>query len=345
MLLSKIIEVLDIAYPDHYDDLDIGALTAPSHAAENDIVFLSNVKFLDAVQTCRARFVIVKQGVDIPDKTCLAVKDPYVGYAKIAQLFEDTSPLFGKGISSSSTIATSASIDPSASVGPGTVIGDNVSIAADSIIAAGCIIERGTSIGSNCRIDSGVVIRYNTSIKNNVIIQSGAIIGSDGFGNARENDIFIRIPAFGNVVIEDNAEVGANCTIDRGNFEPTIIGSGVKLDNLIHIAHNVTIGENTAMAAQTGISGSTAIGKRVIIAGQVGSVGHISIGDDSFIGAKSGISKNVAPSAKITGYPARDLMTMRRIEAAEAHLPSLLKEFKSLKKELHELKQSINKDQ
>jgi UDP-3-O-[3-hydroxymyristoyl] glucosamine N-acyltransferase len=186
-----------------------------------------------------------------------------------------------------------------------------------------------------------VVIRYDSVIGDRVVIQSGAVIGSDGFGNAREKGVFIRIPAFGNVIIGDDADIGANTTIDRGNFEPTIIGNGVKLDNLIHIAHNVVVGDHTAMAAQTGISGSTRIGKRVLIAGQVGSVGHIEIGDDSFIGAKAGISKSVPAGAKITGYPARDLMTMRRIEAAQQELPRLLKEIKTLKKQVAALENVV----
>ena len=345
MLLSKIAETLGIPIPDQCTDCEIGALCSPESANENDIVFLSNPKFAAAVETCNARFVIVKNGQTLPGKICLEIRDPYVGYAKVAQLFEDTNPLFGEGFSESAIIDPSAVIHESTSIGPGSVIGANVTIGAATRIGAKCIIEKECKIGNGCRIDSGVVIRYGCSIGNYVIIQSGAVIGSDGFGNALENSVFIRIPPFGTVIIEDNAEIGANCTIDRGNFEPTVIGNGVKLDNIIHIAHNVTIGENSAIAAQTGISGSTTVGKRVIIAGQVGFVGHINIGDDSFIGAKAGVSKSVDPGSKITGYPARDLMTMRRIEAAQQSLPELLKDMRKLKKELAELRTQLGHDQ
>jgi UDP-3-O-[3-hydroxymyristoyl] glucosamine N-acyltransferase len=317
-------------------------LLSPENAGENDIVFLSNPKYRSSIEASKARYVIVKTGIVFDNKVNLEVPDPYVGYARVAQLYEDRSPVFGKGISPAAIIDPSAEIDPSVAVGPGTVIGAAVKIAAGTRIDARCVIEKGCSIGSDCRIDSGAVIRYNSIIGNRVIIQSGAIIGSDGFGNARENNIFIRIPAFGNVIIEDDADIGANTTVDRGNFEPTIIGKGVKLDNLIQVAHNVTIGEHSAIAAQTGISGSTRIGKRVIIGGQAGFVGHIDIGDDSFIGAKSGVSKTIEPGSKITGYPARDLMTMRRIEAAEQSLPDLLKEVKRLKKQMESLQKSIN---
>jgi len=171
-----------------------------------------------------------------------------------------------------------------------------------------------------------------------VIIQSGAVIGSEGFGNARENNRYLRIPCFGTVVIEDDVEIGAGTTIDRGNFEPTVIRRGAKLDNLIHIAHNVTIGADTAIAAQTGIAGSTAIGDRVIIAGQAGLTGHIEVGDDAFIAAKAGVAKSVKPGEKITGYPARDIMTIRRIEACQTKLPEVLKEVRRLRREIETLK-------
>lgn len=341
MLLSHIVKVLNIAFPEGCEDADINSLQSPHHAKENDITFLSDKKYLQSIIDSLSRFVVVRDGVTIPDKVCLEVPDPYVGYAKIGQIFENKVPHFGTGISPHSIVDPTAVIHSSSSVGPGTIIGAHVIIGSETVIEARCVIENDTHVGNNCRIDSGVTIRYKTTIGNDVIIQSGAVIGSDGFGNARENNTFIRIPPFGNVIIEDNAEIGANTTIDRGNFEPTIIGKGVKLDNLIHVAHNVIINEHTAIAAQTGISGSTTIGKRTIIAGQVGFVGHITVGDDSFIGAKAGVSKDVPPAAKITGYPARDIMTMRRIEASQNKLPELLKEIKKLKTELSDIKSSI----
>lgn len=338
MLLSKIADVIGAQLPQNFKDIEIGSIRSPEHASDNDITFLSNSKYRAGVEESKSPAVIVKNGEAVPGKINLEVADPYVGYARTAQLFENTEPVFGEGVSNLAFIDLTAKIHPTVSIGPGSIVGAGVVIGEHCRIGARCVIEKDTLIGDHCRIDSGVVIRWETVIGRRVIIQSGAVIGSDGFGNAREKGIFIRIPCFGNVVIEDDADIGAGTTIDRGNFEPTIIGRGVKLDNLIHVAHNVVIGENTAIAAQTGISGSTVIGKRVIIAGQVGFVGHIEIGDDAFVGAKSGVSKSVDPGAKITGYPARDLMTMRRIEAAESQLPSLLKEIKQLRNELDELK-------
>ncbi len=336
-----IAETLGVLLPEGMGEENIKTIASPESADKDDIVFLADSRFRAAVEASRAEFVIVKRGERIRNKTCLEVDDPYVGYAKVAQLFEDRSPVFNEGISEDAVIDPTAKIDKTVSVGPGTVIGANVIIGQYCRIGACCVIEKQCTIGDHCRIDSGAVVRYGTVIGNRVIIQSGAIIGSDGFGNARENGKFIRIPAFGNVVIHDDAEIGANTTIDRGNFSATIIGKGVKLDNLIHVAHNVIIDEHTAIAAQTGISGSTRIGKRVLIGGQAGFVGHIEIGDDSFIGAKAGVSKSVEAGAKITGYPARDLMTMRRIEASLQELPRLLKEIKELQNKVNELQERV----
>ncbi|MFP4164420.1 MAG: UDP-3-O-(3-hydroxymyristoyl)glucosamine N-acyltransferase [Chitinispirillaceae bacterium] len=340
MQLSEIASRIGTSLPSGAQDRDIEAISSPEKASSSDITFLSNPKYREKVQESVAAAVIVKKGECIPGKICLEVDDPYVGYARTAQLFEDISPLFGEGISPEASVDSSAVIESCCSIGPGTVVGPDVVIAEQCRIGANCVIERGSRIGSHSRIDSGVVVRWGSRIGARVTVQSGAIIGSDGFGNAREKGEFIRIPAFGVVIIEDDADIGAGTTIDRGNFESTVISRGVKLDNLIHVAHNVSIGDNTAIAAQTGISGSTRIGKRVIIAGQVGFVGHIDIGDDAFVGAKAGVSKSVEPAAKITGYPARDLMTMRRIEAAQAQLPQLMKELKRLRKEVDTLKKA-----
>jgi UDP-3-O-[3-hydroxymyristoyl] glucosamine N-acyltransferase len=324
--LSTIAGTLGISLPAGTEDAEIEALQSPELAGEQDIVFLADQRLSAAIEASRAGFVIVKRGQHFHNKVCFEVDDPYVGYAKVAQLFEDRSPCFGEGISSAVIVDPTATVDKTAAIGPGTVVGASVLIGEHCRIGARCVIEKGCTLGADCRIDSGAIIRY------------GTVVGSDGFGNARERGVFIRIPAFGNVVIGDDAEIGANTTIDRGNFAATVVGKGVKLDNLIHVAHNVMIDEHTAIAAQTGISGSTRIGKRVLIGGQAGFAGHIDIGDDAFVGAKAGVSKSIEAGAKITGYPARDLMAMRRIEAAEQELPQLIREVKALKKQVEALR-------
>ena len=338
MKLSEIATLLKCSIPDEMAGKEITAVTSVDLADDTSITFLSDTKFKDVAASSNASAIIVKKGMQISGKINLEVDDPYVGYAKVAQLFEDTTPLFDGPVHPSAVITPSARIDPSVFIGPGSVIGKECLIEENTIISARCVIEKNSKIGSNCRIDSGAIIRRDTVIGNRVIIQSGAVIGSEGFGNAMEEGKFVRIPCFGNVVIEDEAEIGANVTIDRGNFKPTVIRRGARIDNLVQIAHNVEVGEDSAIAAQTGISGSTKVGKGVLIAGQAGFVGHIEIGDGAFVGAKAGVSKSVKPGEKITGYPARDLMKTRRIEAAQLYLPEMRRELKKIREEIDELK-------
>jgi UDP-3-O-[3-hydroxymyristoyl] glucosamine N-acyltransferase len=336
--LSLIAKTLGTNLPEGIVDREVDGIASPQSADEHQVTFCAKADFVSAVKASRCAAVIVRRGERIPGKVCIETDDPYVGYAKVARSFEDVRPLWGEGIARSAIVDPTARICSGTSLGPFAVVGANVSIGERSRIGAHCIVEKDVSIGADCRLDSGTVVRYGTKVGNRVIIQSGTVIGSDGFGNARENKKFIRIPCFGNVVIEDDVDIGACCTIDRGNFESTLIRRGAKLDNLVHVAHNVVIGEDSAIAAQTGISGSTMIGNRVLIGGQAGFVGHLEIGDDSFVGAKAGVSKDVKAGENITGYPARDIMTLRRIEAAGTRLPALLKEVKQLRKDIEALK-------
>lgn len=338
MKLSEIARLLKCSIPDDAAGREVTAITSVDEADDDSITFLSDVKFKDTAESCNAAAIIVRKGNAISGKINLEVDDPYLGYAKVAQLFEDRTPLFEGPVHPSAVIDPSARIDPSVYIGPGSVVGKDCQIGEKTVIGARCVIENNSRIGTDCRIDSGAIIRRNSIIGNRVIIQSGAVIGSEGFGNALEGTKFVRIPCFGNVVIEDEAEIGANVTIDRGNFRATIIRRGARIDNLVQIAHNVEVGEDSAIAAQTGISGSTRVGKSVLIAGQAGFVGHIEIGDGAFVGAKAGVSKNVKPGEKITGYPARDLMKTRRIEAAQLYLPEMRRELKKMQEEIKKLK-------
>jgi UDP-3-O-[3-hydroxymyristoyl] glucosamine N-acyltransferase len=336
--LSEIAGSLGCMMPQGAGDVEISRISSPEDADNHSITFVADPRYRAAVEGCAAIAVLVKKGASIPGKLCLEVNDPYCAFAKVGQLFEDTAPLFDGPIHSTACVHPSAAIHETAWVGPYSVIGNGCTIGEGTVIGAHCVIENGTTVGSRCRIDSGVIIRRECRIADRVIIQSCAVIGSEGFGNARENGVWIRIPSFGNVIIEEGAEIGAGTMVDRGALGSTIIARGVKIDNLCHIAHNVEIGEDCGICAQTGISGSTKLGKRVGMYGQVGTVGHITIGDDAVIGAKAGVSGNVEPKAFITGYPARDIMTMRRIEAAQHKLPELLKEVRRLRKEIEALK-------
>ncbi|HUI93441.1 MAG TPA: UDP-3-O-(3-hydroxymyristoyl)glucosamine N-acyltransferase [Chitinivibrionales bacterium] len=340
MELERIAQLLGCGLDGRHRGIVIERIADPQDADGRSITFVSSPKYLPFAEQSQAKVVIVAKGKPVAGKVCLEVDDPYAGFAKVAQLFEDRSPLFDGPKHPTALIHPTAIVHETAFVGPYSVVGKKCRIGKGTVIGAHCVIENGAAVGEDCRIDSGAVVRRNCKIGNRVIIQSCAVIGSEGFGNAREAGTWIRIPSFGAVVIEDGAEIGACTTIDRGTLGDTVIGAGVKLDNLIQVAHNVAIGEHTAIAAQAGISGSTKIGRRVIVGGQAGFAGHNEIGDDAFVNAQSGVAKDVAAGAKVSGSPSRDFMTLRRLEAATMRLPEALKEIKQLRKELDEIKNS-----
>jgi len=317
--------------------IEIEKIESLDRADERSISFLVSEKHREKALECKAAAIIVPRECALKGVATVAVEDPYLGYALVAQLFEERTPVFSSRDRVDCTIASSAVIGKNCSIGPGCRIDEGVTIGDGSVIGANCVIEQNVSIGKGCRIDSLCAIRRNCVIGEGVIIQAGSIVGSEGFGNARQGAAYVRIPCFGSVVVEDNVEIGAGVTIDRGNFEPTRIKRGARIDNLVHIAHNVTIGEDTAVVAQVGISGSTTVGDRVIIAGQAGFVGHIAIGDDAVIGAKAGVSKSVPAKTMVTGYPAREFMKMRRIDASLNKLPDLVKEVRELRAKVKEL--------
>ncbi len=344
MKLRTIAAALQCPVPSEGADTEITRIADPSDADGASITFLSKDSYAQNVTECAAPAVIVKPGISLPGKICLEVADPYAGYARAAQLFESKSPLFGEGIHPTAFIHPSAKIDTSVSIGPYSVVGENCTIGEKTVIDAHCTIEKDSTVGRECRIHSRATLCRTTICGDRVIVEAGAVVGSEGFGNAREDGEWIRIPSLGNVILEDDVWIGANTTIDRGALGPTHIMRGTRLDNLIHIAHNVKIGENCAMAAQVGVSGSTEFGARAIVGGQAGFVGHIKIGSDSFVGAKAGVSKDVESGGKVTGYPARDFMKMRRIEAAEGELPGLIKEVRRLRKQVDRIRNAREED-
>ena len=242
-----------------------------------------------------------------------------------------------QGIHPSAVIHETATIGSNCHIGAGVVISKNSTLGENSVIHPGVVIGPDVVVGSNSVFHANVVLREKVKIGNKVILHSGVVVGSDGFGFAREGQVYHKIPQVGIVIIEDDVEIGANCAIDRATIGATIIRKGVKLDNLIQIAHNVEIGENTVIAAQTGISGSTKLGKNAIVGGQVGFVGHVEIGDGVTVAAQSGVSKSLASNSVVFGYPARPIMQAKREEAALRKLPELLKRISELESKLGNL--------
>ena len=215
-------------------------------------------------------------------------------------------------------------------------------IGENTTIYPGCIIVEGAKIGKNCLLFSNVNVYNDCEINDNVIIHSGVVIGCDGFGFAPSGRKYDKIPQVGKVVIESDVEIGANCTIDRATIGETRVKNGCKLDNLVQVAHNVIVGENTVIAAQSGISGSTTIGEHVTIAGQVGIVGHIEVGDDAILAAQSGISKSVPKGEIMFGYPAIPIAKQKKIEVIMRQLPEMRKKFKIMEKTIDELKDKLS---
>jgi UDP-3-O-[3-hydroxymyristoyl] glucosamine N-acyltransferase len=344
LLLSKILEATGgiLISDKNLETFNVSGISSLELADSTQVSFIVKQNFIPEAKKSKAAAVFVKAGWDLQSKPAIVVKDPYWAYAITAQLFESEAAVFDEGISSDAIIDETAIVGDGASVAAGAIIGENVRIGKRTRIDARVVIEKNTIIGDDCHIQSGAILRYGVKIGCSVIIGSGAVIGSEGFANAFNGKRFERIPCFGSVLIEDGAEIGANSTIDRGNFVDTIIRKGARIDNLVMIAHNCEIGESCGIAAQVGFAGSTKIGKRVMIGGQAGFGGHVEIGDDSFVGGQAGIQQSYPKNSKITGSPAIDLMKRRRIDKIEENLPEIVKEVKTVRKELDELKEKLN---
>lgn len=304
------------------------------------LTFLANPKYTHYIYTTKASIVLVNNDFvaeqPVP-ATLIRCFNAYAALAILLDMMEKMKPQ-KVGVEPMSYISEKASVGENVYVGAFAYIGDGVKIGNNVKVYPHTYIGDGVTISDNTILYAGVKVYHGCTIGSNCIIHSGAVIGSDGFGFAPENGIYKKIPQMGTVIIEDDVEVGANTTIDRAVMDATIIHKGVKLDNLIQIAHNVEVGENTVMAAQVGVSGSTKIGKQCMFGGQVGLGGHITVGDNANIGAQSGIISNVKPDAKIIGAPAIPVKDFFRSSIIFPKLPEMYRQLAQLQKEIEELK-------
>ncbi len=306
-------------------------------AVEGDVSFLSSRKYSKFLDTTACSCLIVPQDFQIPAETKISTfirsDNPYSAFVRLLRVFVPEKE-FSKGfIHSSAVIDPTAIVAPTTYIGAGCVIGENCILGESSVLTANVTLYDSVSIGDGCMIHAGVVCYHDTSIGNRVTLHAGTVIGSDGFGYDENRDgSFSKVPQVGNVVIGDDVEIGANCTIDRAMVGSTIIGNGVKIDNLVHIAHNVIIGDNTAIAAQTGISGSAKLGNRNRIAGQVGVVGHLEIADDVIVHAQSGVAKSITSGGHYFGSPAKNHSEELKILAALRQLPDLIRQVNELQR-------------
>ncbi|OGX18374.1 MAG: UDP-3-O-(3-hydroxymyristoyl)glucosamine N-acyltransferase [Omnitrophica WOR_2 bacterium RBG_13_44_8b] len=310
-------------------------------ASEGDITFLANPRYLPLIDKTRASAIITAKDVTGAPKPIVRVNNPSLAFAKVVSTFSPSHTMHPKGIDQRAALGKNLTLGKGVAVGPYAVIEDNCVIGDNTIIYCGCFIGRDTTIGSDTLIYPNVTIRECVKLGSRVIIHSGTVIGSDGFGYATINGLHQKIPQVGTVEIGDDVEIGANVTIDRARFDKTIVGRGTKIDNLVQIAHNVAIGENSIIVAQAGISGSTTIGNNVTLAGQVGVVGHVSIGDEAVVMAQAGVSKSVPPKTMVWGYPAKPVEIAKRVNAGVQNLPRLYRSVAELKQKIAELESKL----
>ena len=329
--ISEIAEWIG-AQIDGDSETEINGLAKIEEAEPGQLSFIANPKYAKHISTTRASAVIVDPDFEKARVTLLRVENPYYAFLKIAQKIYQPPEQVSPGIHPSAVIGADVTLDEAVRVGAHVVIGDRCRIGANTVIYPGTVLGSDVNIGSDTVIYANVCVREQCAVGSRCIIHMGAVIGSDGFGFAFQDDKYHKLPQMGNVVIKDDVEIGANTTIDRATMGSTVIECGVKLDNLIQVAHNVEIDQHTAIAAQTGISGSTKIGKYNMIGGQVGFVGHIKTGDRVRIGAQSGITASIPDDAYFNGTPARPFFREKREFAALLRLPELLKRVKALEK-------------
>jgi len=308
--------------------------------------FLSNPKYIHYIYDCKASIVLVNKDF-IPDKeiesTLIRVDDAYQSLALLLTMVDQAKPR-KTGISPLAFISDTANIGENAYIAPFVYIGENVTIAKNAYIQAHCSIDDNVKLGENIKLFSGVKVYNSCVIGDNCTLHSGAVIGSDGFGFApTEDGSYSKIPQTGNVVLEDDVEIGANSVVDRATMGSTIIRKGVKIDNLVQIAHNVEVGTNTVIAAQTGISGSTKLGNQCMLGGQVGIAGHLHIADGTIFGAQTGVSGSVKKTNQtLQGYPAIPIMTFQRSSVVYKNLPEIQKMIFAMQKQIQDLENKIS---
>lgn len=326
--------------------ITINKVSKIEEGGEHSLSFLANPAYIPYLYTTKAAAVVINKDF-IPTQalgcTLIKVKDPYKSFAKILEVYNQNK-VEGEGISSQAFIDKTAVLGENLFVGAFAYIGKNVKLGDRGKICPQVYIGDNVEIGSNTILYPGVKIMANCKIGNNCILHPGVVIGSDGFGFAPQNgNYYAKVPQTGNVLIEDFVEIGANTTIDRATMGSTVIKKGVKLDNLIQIAHNVEIGENTVIAAQTGIAGTTKIGKDCMIGGQVGIVGHITIANGVKIAAQSGIMSSIVKEGEVVqGSPAFAKLSHNKSYALYRKLPDLNTKIYQLEKTVETLKQLLS---
>jgi UDP-3-O-[3-hydroxymyristoyl] glucosamine N-acyltransferase len=316
-------------------EIRIQGVGSLERAKPGEISFLGNPRYRRFLEATRASAVILAPDHAEACKSALLFSEnPYLAYARAAScIFPD--PASPGGCHASAVVAASARLDPSAWVGPCAVVGERVKVGAHVVIGPGCVLEDDCHIGEHCRLIARVNLCRGTQLGRRCLIHPGAVLGSDGFGLANDRGRWVKVPQLGRVVVGDDVEIGANTTVDRGALEDTVLGDGVKLDNLVHVAHNVTIGEHTAMAATAAVAGSTKMGRHCMIGGMTGIAGHLTIGDNVQFTGASQVTRSFKDAGVYSGnLPAMDNGEWRKAIARIRHLDEMAKRLKLLERQV-----------
>jgi UDP-3-O-[3-hydroxymyristoyl] glucosamine N-acyltransferase len=340
--LSELAERIDCRLEGN-GDLDIQRVAGIQDAGDGDVTFLANPKYEKTLHATRASAVILRDGGPNAPCAMLRAKDPYLAFARAVALFAPAwRPV--PGVHALAAIASDAVIGREVSIGAFVAIGEGASIGDNTVLFPNVTIGPGSQIGRDCVIHSNVSIRERVTIGDRVILQNGVVIGGDGYGFVRRGDgTHEKIPQVATVVIEDDVELGANTTVDRPAVGETRIKAGAKIDNLVQIAHGVSVGRNVLLAAQVGIAGSTHIDDDVVFGGQVGVGGHLSIGRGAIAVGQSGVTNSLDPGARVAGYPAIDSHEWRKASAIFRRLPELKRRIEALEAQLASLSSRAGK--
>ncbi len=336
--LEEILEIVPYASVSGGGGGPYTGLSSLAEAGEADISFLANPRNGRRLDDTRAGVVFVPEKLEVqppPGRVYVRMANPSLGLALVAERMERSlDPKPPPGVHPSAVVDPSAAVDPSAYVGPLCVIEAGARVDAGAVLTAQVYLGRESAVGEDTRMHAQAVLHRYCTLGRRCVIHSGAVIGSDGFGFETEDGRHRKVPQIGRVAVGDDVEIGANSAIDRARFAETLIGRGTKIDNLVQIGHNVTIGEHCFLCAGVGSSGSVKIGNYVVLAGQVGTAGHLEIGDFSQVGGQAGVSKSLPPKSLVTGTPATDLKQQRRLEAMIRRLPHLFKKVDALEAQL-----------
>jgi UDP-3-O-[3-hydroxymyristoyl] glucosamine N-acyltransferase len=317
----------------------IAGVAPITSAKENEITFLSGAKnyskHLKSLESSKACAVIAPE--DAPDLNLpsIRLKNSYEGLVQVLNFFQpERKP--SPGIHPTAFVSEDATVSKDAVVGPLAVVEAGAKVAANAWVEAKAYVGRNATVGANTRLYPHVSLLDDCIVGDNCIIHSGTVIGSDGFGFTPVDGVHVKVPQIGNVIIEDNVEIGSNVSIDRATMESTIVGEGTKIDNMVHLAHNVIVGKKCIIVGQVGISGSTVLEDYVTMAGQTGTVGHVTIGKGTTVAARGVVTNDVPANSFVSGFPVKPHSEERKIIAAMRRLPELLKKVRSLEKKLEE---------